>query len=183
MRLLNKIELLRKRVQYGRNLKINGIISLHGHGTIIVGDNCIITSSAHYNPTDGSGKTHFWTQKDGKLVIGNNVGISNTCITASAYVKIEDNVLIGSGCMLSDTDHHELVMEERGSGNVAHASIIIGKGAFIGARCIILKGVKIGEGAVVGAGSVVVKDIPDREIWAGNPARCIKKLATDRETQ
>ncbi|MCK5843786.1 MAG: hypothetical protein KAG97_03700 [Victivallales bacterium] len=37
-------------------------------------------------------------------------------------------------------------------------------------------GVFIGENSVVGAGSVVVKSIPANEIWAGNPAKFIKKL-------
>ena len=45
----------------------------------------------------------------------------------------------------------------------------------IGWNAIICKPVTIGEGAIVGAGSVVTKDIPDYEVWAGNPARCIKK--------
>ena len=47
---------------------------------------------------------------------------------------------------------------------------------FIGGGSIILKGVTIGERAVVGAGTVVTKDIPAGEIWAGNPARFIRKL-------
>lgn len=47
-------------------------------------------------------------------------------------------------------------------------------GAFIGGNSIILKGVKIGKNSVVGAGSVVTRDIPDGEIWAGNPARKIR---------
>ena len=34
---------------------------------------------------------------------------------------------------------------------------------------------KIGNGCVVGACSVVTKDIPDYEVWAGNPARFIKR--------
>ena len=37
-------------------------------------------------------------------------------------------------------------------------------------------GVKIGNGAIIGMGSVVTKDVPDYEIWAGNPA---KKSETD----
>ena len=52
----------------------------------------------------------------------------------------------------------------------------IKEGAFIGTRCLILKGVTIGKGAVVGAGSVVTKDIPDGEIWAGNPAKFIRNV-------
>lgn len=40
---------------------------------------------------------------------------------------------------------------------------------------IVMAGVEIGVGSVVGAGSVVTKDIPPYEIWAGNPARLIRK--------
>lgn len=40
---------------------------------------------------------------------------------------------------------------------------------------VICNAVRIGENAIVGAGSVVTKDIPDNEIWAGNPARFIRK--------
>ena len=50
------------------------------------------------------------------------------------------------------------------------------KGAFIGAGSYILKGVTIGEKSIVGAGSVVTKDIPSGEIWAGNPAKFIRKV-------
>jgi acetyltransferase-like isoleucine patch superfamily enzyme len=47
---------------------------------------------------------------------------------------------------------------------------------FIGARCIILKGVTIGEKSIVAAGSVVTKNIPEGEVWGGNPAKFIKKI-------
>jgi acetyltransferase-like isoleucine patch superfamily enzyme len=49
----------------------------------------------------------------------------------------------------------------------------IGDRAWIGARAIILPGVRIGEGAVVGAGAVVTRDVGPFEIVAGNPARKI----------
>ena len=41
---------------------------------------------------------------------------------------------------------------------------------------LILKGVTIGKGAIIGANAVVTKDVPAYEIWAGNPARCVKRL-------
>ena len=56
------------------------------------------------------------------------------------------------------------------------APVVIEDNVFIGARCIILKGVTIGENSVVGAGSVVTKSIPANEIWAGNPAKFIRKI-------
>lgn len=50
----------------------------------------------------------------------------------------------------------------------------IGKRCFIGARAIIMPGVKIGDEVVVGSGAVVTKDVPSNCIVAGNPARIIK---------
>ena len=46
---------------------------------------------------------------------------------------------------------------------------------FIGANTVICNAVRIGKNSIVGAGSVVTKDVPDNEIWAGNPARFIKR--------
>lgn len=172
----NWIELKRKKASFGRNLKIHGRVRLHGHGKFSIGDNCIITSSSHFNPADGSSETHFSTKEKGLLFIGNNVGISNSAITASTCVQIDDNVLIGSGCMISDTDHHEIRLQDRINHveNIACAPVHICSGVFVGARCIILKGVTIGKNSVIGAGSVVAKSVPENQIWAGNPAVFIK---------
>ncbi|MFL0247334.1 CatB-related O-acetyltransferase [Candidatus Clostridium stratigraminis] len=51
----------------------------------------------------------------------------------------------------------------------------IGNDVWIGSKVLIKSGVSIGNGAVVGMGSVVTKDIPPYEIWAGNPAKLIRK--------
>lgn len=96
---------------------------------------------------------------------------------------IEDNVFIGGSCKIYDNDFHPISMEKRISffDDIPNKPVLIKRGAFIGAHSIVLKGVIVGEGAVVGAGSVVTGNIPDGEIWAGNPARFIKKLrVTDR---
>ena len=55
----------------------------------------------------------------------------------------------------------------------------IGNDVWIGAKCLIKGGVTIGDGAVIGMGSVVTKDIPPYEIWAGNPAKFIRKRFDD----
>ena len=59
------------------------------------------------------------------------------------------------------------------------APVLICRGAWIGARSIILKGVTIGEGAIVGAGSVVTKDVPAFSVAGGNPAQILRALSAD----
>lgn len=56
----------------------------------------------------------------------------------------------------------------------------IGNDVWIGNRVMIKAGVTIGNGAIVGMGSVVTKDIGAYEIWAGNPARPIRKRFDDK---
>jgi len=50
----------------------------------------------------------------------------------------------------------------------------IGHDVWIGAKTVVIAGVKIGHGAVVATGAVVTKDIPPFEIWGGVPARFIR---------
>lgn len=52
----------------------------------------------------------------------------------------------------------------------------IGAGASIGANATILCGRNIGARALIGAGSVITRDVPPDEVWAGNPARFVRKL-------
>lgn len=114
-----------------------------------------------------------------QIIIGNNVGISGSTINATTSITIGDNVMIGSGCLITDTDSHPLHWKDRLDNRndlTAKAPIVISDNVFIGARSIILKGVTIGEGAVVGAGSVVSKDVPPYTVVCGNPAKIVKSL-------
>ena len=49
--------------------------------------------------------------------------------------------------------------------------IVVGEQSFVGARSIIMPGVKIGNNCVVGAGSVVTRDVPDGTVVCGIPAK------------
>lgn len=182
-RFYNLLLLKLKCVQYGFNLNINGKISLHGNGKIIVGNNVTINSTPYINPMGCGTQTFLQTEKNGVLQIGNNVGISHSAITAFEGVIIEDNVLIGSGCKIFDTDFHSIEYNNRmkhPDTHIAVKPVKIEEGAFIGAMSIITKGVTIGRRSVIGAGSVVTHNIPNDEMWAGNPARFIKKLETNK---
>lgn len=113
------------------------------------------------------------------LIIGDNVGISGCSICARKSIKIGNNVLLGSGCLITDSDAHPIdwqVRRESREDQVRCAPVIIGDDVFIGARSIILKGVKIGDRSVIGAGSVVVKNVPADCIVSGNPAKVVRYL-------
>ncbi|MGD1119267.1 MAG: CatB-related O-acetyltransferase [Dehalococcoidales bacterium] len=57
--------------------------------------------------------------------------------------------------------------------------VIIGNDVWIGREAVIMSGVTIGDGAVIGARSLVSKDVPPYSIFAGNPARFIRKRFDD----
>jgi acetyltransferase-like isoleucine patch superfamily enzyme len=86
-------------------------------------------------------------------------------------ISIGERCLIADQALIMDTDFHPVGDEPTQS-----APVIIERGAWVGARAIILKGVTIGTGAIVGAGAVVARSIPSRAVAVGNPARVIHSI-------
>ena len=56
-----------------------------------------------------------------------------------------------------------------------HVDTFIGSHCFIGARTVIMPGVRIGNHCVIGSGAVVTGDIPDNCLAVGNPARILQE--------
>lgn len=109
----------------------------------------------------------------GKITFGNNCFVNRNCmIVAHEQISIDENVTIGPGTYIYDHDHD-------GNGGYKTKPITIEKNAWIGANCVILKGVTIGEGAVVAAGCVITKDVPPQTIVRQKrESMLIKKLET-----
>ncbi len=111
---------------------------------------------------------------NGRVLIGDDVGMSGCSISAKESIIIGDRVLVGTGVLITDNDAHPLHPDKRGDYSlVRKAAVIIASDVFIGARAIILKGVSIGTGAVIGAGAIVSRSVPEYAIVAGNPAQQI----------
>lgn len=164
--------------------KISGRIYIRNFGKLYIGENFKANSGKMNNPIGGDTMLKLVVLKGAELIIGNNVGISNSTLYASNKIIIEDDVLIGGGCKIYDTDFHSINYENRidpfknniPDKDIKTSQVIIKKGSWIGGHCIILKGVTIGNNSIIGAGSVVTKNIPKNEIWGGNPAKFIKKI-------
>ena len=94
-------------------------------------------------------------------------------------VDIEDHVFIGHGVMFTNTMLPRSVSASGELQTEADWHLLrtrIEQGVSIGSGSVILCGITIGRDAVIGAGAVVTKSVPPREIWAGNPARFLKKV-------
>ena len=82
--------------------------------------------------------------------------------------------MIASDVTITDSDWHGIY--DRTDYVATPKEVIIEENVWIGEKSIILKGTKIGKNSIIGAGSVVSGEVPDNVIFAGNPAREIKKL-------
>ncbi len=166
-----------------KNFVTKGIpyIEVARTGSLKIGANFKMNNGLRGNPIGRPQRCTFVVGKEGKLIIGDNVGMSSTALVAHKEIVIGDNVKLGGGVCIYDTDFHSLKFSVRRNFNEDVAAkksvrVIIGNDVFIGAHSTILKGVSIGDRSVVGSNSVVTKEIPSDEIWAGNPARFIRKL-------
>lgn len=173
-----------KNVKYGRNFNILGKVYVIGSGKIRIGDNFMMTSGDCVNPIARNIRGCFYTEPNAEIVIGDNVGMSSTSMWVSTKLTIGNNVNIGGNSLLIDTDSHPVDYKlRRGEGGleeirkaVCKAPIIIEDDVWIGANCIVLKGVTIGARSIIGAGSVVTKSIPSDCIAAGNPAKVVRRI-------
>lgn len=115
-----------------------------------------------------------------KLKIGRG-----TFVNYNVWFNTAGGIRIGSQCNIACnvmflTSTHEFGDEGRRAGTDISKAITIGDGTWIGARAIILPGVTIGKAVIIGAGAVVTKDCESNCLYAGNPARKIKELRSDR---
>ena len=168
-------------VKLGKHTKLIGwpFIFRFPKASVEIGENCIIRSNFWSNLLGLYQRTIIIAKREGRIRIGNDVGISGSTVYAWNSIEIGDHTRIGANCKIMDTDMHALDLEDRNADNfdaVKTAPIRIGESCFIGCNSLILKGVTIGEGAVIGAGSVVTRDVPAFAVAAGNPARVIKSL-------
>lgn len=171
------------KVKIGIRFHSNGIPKLFIHHTakIKIGDYFSMNNTILSNPIGRNHRCLFAIRDDSKLTIGNHVGMSGTTVVCTKEIEIGNYVKIGGNVCIYDTDFHSLNSKERTTSlsdkkGTVSKKVLIGNHVFIGAHSTILKGVTIGENSIVGACSLVAKNIPANEIWAGNPAKFIKKI-------
>lgn len=176
---INRMILKSHGVVFGKNIQIpSKVLWLIRGARITIGDNFYLSSGNGVNPIASNLQADVYVEPGANLTIGNNVGMSSTRLWIHESARIGNNVKIGGCVLITDTDAHPMDYMARRSSNegTKSAPVVIEDDVWIGAHCIILKGVTIGARSVIGAGSVVTKSIPADCVAAGNPCRVIKSL-------
>lgn len=158
------------------------LISVSKNSRMVFEDGVKIASSVRGNTLGCFQPSVLRTLGPGaEVLLGKNVGISATVLCAGIGISIGEETIIGSGAVIIDNDFH-FPKGEWSWGDEYQKNarpIKIGRGVFIGARAIVLKGVTIGDRAIVGAGAVVTRDVPAGQKVGGNPARLLISSGPD----
>lgn len=104
------------------------------------------------------------------VIIGNNVTIKSG-VQIWDGITIEDNVCVGPNVTFTNDK-----FPKSKNPDWELKKTLIKEGASIGANSTVLPGIEIGRNSLIGAGSVVTKNVPDNELWIGNPAKFVRKL-------
>lgn len=176
--MFNRIFFRARGIKFGSNMTVMGHLKVVNRGSISLGDNFMFVSGESVSPISSNRKGCIYVEDGAEITIGNNVGMTSTRMWIAKGLTIGNNVKLGADVLLMDTDTHQVdyLQRREGQGPIASAPITIEDDVWIGAQCIVLKGVTIGAHSIIGAGSVVTKSIPPDCIAAGNPCRVIRFL-------
>ncbi len=92
----------------------------------------------------------------------------------NALANVGRGVILNTGSIVE----HECIIKDFAHiapGAVLAGNVLIGESSFVGANAVIKEGITIGKNVTIGAGSVIIKDIPDNEMWVGNPGKKLDK--------
>lgn len=107
---------------------------------------------------------------ENEVIVGDRVTIKSG-VQLWDGLRLDEDVFVGPNVTFTN-DKYPRSRQRSAQFAVTH----VRRGASIGANATILCGLTIGVGAMIGAGSVVTHDVPDGELWMGNPARPHSRL-------
>jgi len=169
-------------VKYGKGLRMYSLpLCRRDRGAVIeIGAGVSIKNKLSENLAGAQHRTVIAaTQPGARLIIGDYVGLSGVILNSAHEIIIEDNVALGTGVRVYDTDFHPVDAVARrkcDSNEILTKSVRICEDVWVGTNVIILKGVTIGPRCVVGAGAVVTRSCPADTLVGGVPARVIREL-------
>jgi len=107
--------------------------------------------------------------------LGNHITVNENCtLDGSGELRVGNFVMIAKdACLYSAQHKFDDLAKPMTLQGYEYKQTVVEDDVWIGAKAVILPGVRVGKGAIVGAGAVVTRDVPPYAIFAGVPARQI----------
>ncbi len=148
------------------------------HSTVFEGDNYVGQGSFLTASSLGKGSYVADLSYLNRLVCGRYCSIGSGVVTAVGRHPVNENV---STCpsFFSPNPPNSLRFVAAPSFDEGIVPVRLGNDVWVGNNATIIGGITVGDGAIIGAGSVVTKPCEPYGVYAGNPARLIKKRFDD----
>lgn len=151
------IKILLLKIIHGSNLNVTK------HGFVSPNTNIVMQKGTKLRVGDKinlKSNCELLLRKKANVTIGNNVFMNKGCMVVSwDKVTIGDNVQFGPGVLVYDQDHDYRAKGGLASEEYKTSPVNIGNNVWIGANCIILRGVNIEDNCVIAAGTVVHRGV------------------------
>lgn len=145
----------REKIRMSTGTRIDSFVKIEGGEGVFIGRYVHVASFAHLNIGGG------------QLYIGNYAAVASGVKIISGSNQLD--AMSMSACAPTDIQR------------VSKSSVVLHPYSVALADSMILPGVTLGEGAVLAAKALATKDVPPWEVWAGVPARFMKKREVVRK--
>jgi len=186
------VRIIAKEIQIGKKVQFGNNIDVDIKGNFIIDDFSRLGNNTQIRGNHVKFGKHLFNSSGLRIGGGGrqhpnaNFELGDRCTIHNNFINVCESVKIGNDVGLSPetsilTHGYWLSVLEGFPANFS--GVTIGDGVIVGYRSLIMMGVSIADYSVIGANSTVTKSIIEKGIYAGSPARFIKKIVALSEEE
>ncbi|OFY18571.1 MAG: hypothetical protein A2W98_04890 [Bacteroidetes bacterium GWF2_33_38] len=180
------IRIVAEKLEIGENVNFGNNINISVKGLFSIGDRGYLGSNIEMRGNNIKIGTDFYCSSGLRVGGGGrqhpnaNLTVGDRCTFCNNdFINVCEPVEVGNDVALSEDVSlitHGFWLNVLEGYPAKFAGIKIGNGVVVGYRTTLMMGVEIADKIVVGANSTVTKNLIEHGVYAGNPARFIKKI-------
>ena len=183
--LSKNIKIIANKITIGKEVSFGDNIDISIKGNFEIGDYSHLGSNTHIRGNNVKFGKHLFNSSglriggggrqhpNANFEIGDRCTIHNNFINICEPVKIGNDVGLSPDVSILTHGYWQSVLEGYPA---TFSGVVIGNGVIVGFKSLIMMGTSIADDCVIGANSVITKPLLEKGIYAGTPAKFIKKI-------